>query len=117
MGSKKLMRSSKKPDLECLSEKQLQRLGDELDQQIAELVELRREVSRRLIDMVYWNYKREPWGHGWIQSSPRHRKKADGSTKSYRCWTFHWIEEGKEKVQRIGSDGRLQEWKKHYYTR
>jgi hypothetical protein len=105
---------SKKPNLECMSEAQLQRLRDEIDQQIAELVELRKEIARRLVDVVYWNYKRQPWGHGWLQSSPRRRKKADGSIKTYACWTFHWIEEGKRKVERIGSDEQLEEWKKHY---
>jgi hypothetical protein len=103
-----------KPDLECMSEDQLQRLRDEIDQQIAELVELRKGIARRLVDVVYWDYKRQPWGRGWLQSSPRRRKKADGSIKTYGCWTFHWIEEGKHKVERIGSDKQLEEWKKHY---
>ena len=104
----------KKPDLECMSEDQLQRLRDELDRQITELVGLRKEIGRRLVDVVYWNYRRQPWGRGWLQSSPRRRKKADGSIKTYGCWSFHWIEEGKHKVERIGSDERLKEWKEQH---
>jgi hypothetical protein len=46
--------------------------------------------------------------------STRRRNKADGSIKTYGCWTFHWIEEGKHKIERIGSDKQLEEWKKHY---
>jgi hypothetical protein len=102
---------SKKPDLDCMSEDQLQRLRDKIDQQIIELSELRREIEHRLVDVVYWSYKRHPWGYGWLQSSPRRRKKADGSIKTYGCWSFYWIEEGKRKVEHIGSDERLKEWK------
>jgi hypothetical protein len=100
----------KKPDFDCMTEGQLQRLGDKIDQQISELIELRREIDHRLIDVIYWDYKRHPWGHGWLQSSPRRRKKADGSIKTYGCWSFHWIEEGKHKIEHIGSDERLKEW-------
>jgi hypothetical protein len=105
---------SKKPDLECMSEDQLQRLRDKVDQQIIELSKLRREIERRLVDVVYWSYKRHSWGRGWLQSSPRRRTKADGSIKTYGCWAFHWIEEGKHKVEHIGSDERLKEWKEQH---
>jgi hypothetical protein len=105
---------SKKPDLDRMSEDQLQHLRDKIDQQIIELVGLRKEIDRRLVDVVYWNYKRHPWGHGWLQSSPRRRKKADGSIKTYGCWSFYWIEEGKRRVEHIGSDERLEAWKERH---
>jgi hypothetical protein len=90
-------------------------LRDKIDQQIIELVGLRKEIDRKLMDVVYWNYQRQPWGHGWLQSNPKRHKKADGSSKTYGCWSFHWIEEGKRKAQYIGSDERLKEWKGQYY--
>ena len=104
----------KKPNLDCLTEGQLERLRAKLDQQIIELVELRREINHRLMDVVYWDYKRHPWGCGWLQSNPRRSKKADGSMKAYGCWSFHWFEEGKHKVERIGPDKRLKEWKEQH---
>jgi hypothetical protein len=104
----------KKPDLDCMTEDQLQRLRDKIDQQIIELSGLRREIERRLVDVVYWDYKRHSWGHGYLKNSPRRRKRADSSIKTYGCWSFHWIEEGKRKVEYIGSDKRLKEWKEQH---
>ena len=105
---------NKKPDLERMTEGQLQSLRGTIDQQIIELSELRREINRRLVDVVYWSYKRHPWGQGWLQSNPRRRKQADGSIKTSGCWSFYWIEEGKRKVEHIGSDERLKEWKEQH---
>jgi len=45
---------SKKPDLECMSEDQLQRLRDKIDQQLIEPSELRRAIDHLLVGQVGW---------------------------------------------------------------
>lgn len=60
--------------------------------------------------------KRQPWGPGWIQKSPKtiklkYPKPGEEPFHVNRYWHYHWLENGKRKRKYIGTDEKLEKWK------